>query len=278
MKEFFLGLFAETPLHPGIGQTDGLVDLPVSRDPTTGHPIISDSALKGALKQWVEDCGLETKILFGTQEQGGALNISTAYTFCLPLRRLDGPYVWATSPIVLEKFDLWQKRTGLHLADFGLSNHPADGELNILGKGWPDTVFVEEYDFKTIYGETPNIQNLLKAFVDSNLHERLKSQFAVMSDSEFGYFAQHHLPIHARNSLDDNKISNNLWYEETIPRDTLLLAHLGLRAETVDFVAAFDDLVKAVKAKPYMSIGGDESIGRGWVKMSVFGGGHAAKS
>jgi len=54
-KGTLLGLFTETPLHPGAGQSADVVDLPVAREGATGLPQIPDTGLKGALRQWADE-------------------------------------------------------------------------------------------------------------------------------------------------------------------------------------------------------------------------------
>ena len=47
----------------------------------------------------------------------------------------------------------------------------------------------------------------------------------VLNDDDFTWFARFGLSIQARNVLEDGtKQSQNLWYEETLPPDTLLYA------------------------------------------------------
>ena len=60
----------------------------------------------------------------------------------------------------------------------------------------------------------------------------------------------------ARNQLDSaTKVSQNLWYEETLPPDTLMYLLLGERASgTLETVPTFD----------YLQLGGNETVGQGW--------------
>ena len=74
-----------------------------------------------------------------------------------------------------------------------------------------------------------------------------------------------------------------LWYEETLPPETVF--YLALKANAVrDAQAKFDDnsIVKESKAKavldsitdvllakPYLQIGGNETVGMGWCKVQI---------
>ena len=76
------------------------------------------------------------------------------------------------------------------------------------------------------------------------LHEetkgRLPVQIAVLHDDDFAWFARYGLPIQARNSLKgDTKKSTSLWYEETLPPDTVMYALVaGRNGDAVDSLNA----------------------------------------
>ena len=43
-------IHALSPLHAGVGQGIGLVDLPIAREATTNHPLLPGSSVKGVLR------------------------------------------------------------------------------------------------------------------------------------------------------------------------------------------------------------------------------------
>ena len=65
--------------------------------------------------------------------------------------------------------------------------------------------------------------------------------------------------------LDDAKRSRNLWYEETLPPDTVLYALLAGRSGgalgSLDALFPEDD--------PYLQAGGNETVGQGWFAVAV---------
>ena len=74
------------------------------------------------------------------------------------------------------------------------------------------------------------------------------------------------LALQARNVLDDEtKQSKNLWYEETLPPDTVMHALIAARTpaalETVSSLFPEED--------PYLQAGGNETVGQGWFAVSV---------
>jgi CRISPR type III-B/RAMP module RAMP protein Cmr4 len=113
MNTQLLGLLAETSIHPGAGQSAGIVDLPVAREAATDYPVIPGSSLKGALlslaKQKTKDgedriSECDRKCIFGQQEQAGNLLVSDARLLLLPVRSLHSAYKWVTCPHLVERF------------------------------------------------------------------------------------------------------------------------------------------------------------------------------
>ena len=72
------------------------------------------------------------------------------------------------------------------------------------------------------------------------------------------------MPIQARNALDEKKTSKALWYEESLPPDTVMSALL---------IARRGDALANVRAQldssTWLQTGGNETVGQGWFKLSV---------
>lgn len=88
----------------------------------------------------------------------------------------------------------------------------------------------------------------------------------ILNDDDFTWFARFGLAVQARNVLDDKKKSENLWYEETLPPDSLFYALIAGRNK--DAVTAIESLMTA---KPYLQAGGNETVGQGWFAVQVLG-------
>ncbi len=77
MTNLLVGMLAETFVHPGIGQNEGAIDLPVAREAITGYPYIPGSSMKGAWRTAFEDAGnASVDDMFGAphrRERGTAL-------------------------------------------------------------------------------------------------------------------------------------------------------------------------------------------------------------
>lgn len=158
-----IGMIAETPIHIGIGQVSGAIDLPVAREAVTGYPVLPASSLKGALRdkaRWSEG-GLEPKqaeagdganalqakakeepsprvkrdaikvnrlfgpeLVGGANDAAGAVLIGDGKLLLLPIRSFHKTFRWVTCPFVLA-------RLNRDLAMAGLDAKWIDGPLSL---------------------------------------------------------------------------------------------------------------------------------------------------
>jgi len=267
MKTTILGLLAETSLHTGAGRSSGIVDLPIAREAATDYPYIPGSSLKGALRDRARERGkLDVTTTFGSQNQAGKLLVSDARILLLPVRSLEGAYRWVTSPLALERYQRDLKRSGSS-RQILLPSPPADGQ--VLGHG-DGVLHLEEREF-AVSGPVP--QDIHEAMCTLVLHEetkkRLAEQIAIVSDHAFAWFCRYAIPVQTRNQLaESTKTSENLWYEESLPPDTLLYALAVERDETTP-----ERLHELFDEQPYLQVGGNETVGHGWTAVSRVDGG-----
>lgn len=273
MSNLILGMLAETFIHSGIGRTEGAIDLPVAREAATDYPYIPGSSLKGALRdygrQYWKNAGGQngkddkrTEQCFGVEgaENAGGVLVSDARLLLLPVRSLSGSYKWVTSPLVLERLKRDQTRA---IGDSNLPTATAPAEGQYLGQG-SGILFLEERTFEK-NGDLPeNLVNALIPFIrHPSCQERLADQLVVLHDNDFNWFARYALSVQARNVLDENKKSKNLWYEESLPPDTLMYALLGERCDQ----SGMEHLTTLLTEKPYLQTGGNETVGMGWFAL-----------
>ena len=263
MNTALLGLLAETPIHPGCGRSMGVVDLPVAREAATDYPVIAGSSFKGALRDKAEAViAGDVEKRFGKSDQAGDLLVADARLLLLPVRSLTGAYRWLTCPHLLERFRRDLARAGLTplppaiTVDTGTALAAGSGHL-----------FLEERQF-TIQGEpdaglVPAIQPLL---AHEASRQRLASQIAVLHDDDFAWFVRYGLAIQARNVLENgSKKSTNLWYEETLPPDTVMYTLVICRQS--DSITSLQTMFPAEGA--YLQAGGNETVGQGWFAVSL---------
>jgi CRISPR-associated protein Cmr4 len=258
MASLIMGLLAETPIHPGVGRNLGVIDLPVAREAATDYPVLVGSGLKGALRDHARVLGDDKlKKLFGKQDDAGQLLISDARLLLLPVRSLTGQYRWATCPHLLERLARDKRRAGL-TTEFG----PVAVEpYQALAEGQEQKpLFLEEREF-TGSGPPPEkvvteVQGLIG---NEEAADRVARQLVILADEDFAWFARYGLAVQARNVLDvEKKTSKNLWYEETLPPDTVMYALIAERNQ-----GGLSDLRDLFKDRPYLQAGGNETIGQG---------------
>jgi|LSQX01.2.fsa_nt_gb CRISPR-associated protein Cmr4 len=269
MKSAIIGVLSETSLHPGSGQTSGAIDLPVAREKTTNYPVIPGSSFKGALRDYAEQLSADANFLFGEPDSAGVIAVTDARLLLLPVRSLNTHFVWVTCPYLIERY---RRDCELAAISTPLPELPAvelrTGQA-LAEKQFDTELYLEELVFKVMQ---TNLSSLVDAFSPLIKHEsvrnRLKDSLVVISDDEFNYFASYCLAVNARNVLKkETKTSGNLWYEEAIPADTLFYALLISRP-----VGGQNEAINTVKElfkkRPYLQVGGNETVGQGWCAVS----------
>lgn len=281
MRSAIIGLLAETSVHYGTGQGTGIIDLPVAREKTTGYPVIFSSGMKGSLrdlarnvfsgngKEMTEENPL-VKSIFGEGDSAGTIMVSDGRLLLLPVRSLTGHFKWVTCPYLLERYIRDRQLVGLPCS-FDIPR--PESEVAIVANEEPE-LFLEELIFKTEKVDLePIIQAISPLISHKSIQERLFEQLVILNDKDFGYFSDFALQINPRNELESNtKASKNLWYEEVLPPDTLLYGLLLNRPGSQEM----DTLVKVksmFEERPYLQIGGNETIGQGWFAVAWLEGG-----
>jgi len=285
MKSMIVGMLAETPVHVGAGRSSGFVDLPVARESVTSYPMIPGSGLKGAFRErarrkWPDvkkgensekkELSPEVKTLFGVQEGAGNLLISDARLLLLPVRSLTGHFKWVTCPYILERL---MRDVARSKADGGGSliraiKPPQDGKIFSNGGATGDKMFLEEREFSVEKDLEAGIIDAVKNLMPHDaVRERLEKQLVVMNDDDFNWFAQYGLSVNARNALDEKTKTTKggaLWYEETIPTDSLFYTILFERG-----AGAVDMVGELFRESSFIQVGGNETVGHGWFSLKV---------
>ncbi len=269
MNTQILGLLAETSIHPGAGQSSGVVDLPVAREAATDYPVVPGSSLKGALLGLARQTGKldepQRNRIFGKAETGsdaggaGALLVSDARLLLLPVRSLSSAYKWVTCPHLLERFARDSRRGG----NTSTAPHRQVAAEKYLSAGDGD-LFLEERQFSP-GGALPSglVETLGPLIPHETTRARLATQLVVLHDDDFAWFARYGLAVQARNVLDEKKTSKNLWYEETIPPDALFYTLLAERQG-----GALAAIAGLFKDHSYLQVGGNETVGMGWFAVA----------
>lgn len=303
MKTRILTLYAETPLHPGTGQTTGVVDLPIQRERHTGFPKIEASGLKGSLRSVAEQklTHDEVTAIFGPEtanasDHAGALALTDARILAFPVRSLTDVFVWITCPKVVDRLRrdaALGEVAGLNLPLFT----PGEAEAWVAhGSPLSGTLVLEELSFTVRKDQDGNGSAGIWA---AEIHKlfppglnRIKTHLVVLRDEDFGYFVQHATQVSARIALTGGKTTGtwhnpdtdkpekgNLWYEETLPPETVMYSLLmatdprdGKKAGIADALGVLEKVEVIFKDRPYLQIGGNETVGQGWCAVKLTGG------
>jgi CRISPR-associated protein Cmr4 len=271
-------IHALSPVHAGTGQGVGVIDLPVAREKATNLPYLPGSTLKGTLRDNCGDDALRDKI-FGKGGDSTGSSGSAIFTdqrlLCLPVRSLFGTFAWVTSRYILERF----KRDCESVGDALLLDTPeVKNEKCFVASGSAlknndNKVILEDLDLTA--SEASGISDWAdflskKIFPDNTDWQNFfRERFCVVSDDVMNFLAETATEVKARNVLSDNKTSDNLWYEEALPTETILSGILA----TVEVNAKAVEVFKTVKnlcEKP-LQLGGNMTVGRGLCRAIVDG-------
>lgn len=263
MDTLLMGMLAETFVHVGGGQNEGVVDLPVAREAATDFPFLPGSGLKGALRDWAAAGHIDEdqrNAWFGQQDNAGQLLFSDARLLALPVRSLHGASRWIICPQLLERY----RRDGVRLGSSAPSFAQNLESGQALGEG-EGRIILEERGFE-LAGKVPAelVQTVSGLLIHEDTRSRMAKSLVILHDDDFNWFARYGLAVQARNDLhDETKASRNLWYEETLPPDSLLYALIGSRGD-----GALENFHEKLKERPYLQIGGNETIGQGWMALA----------
>lgn len=232
-----------TNLHVGNGDVNyNIIDQEVERDPINGLPMINSSGVKGALREfyearWGKDNN-KIREFFGTGKDD---NAQGSYKFLQmdilfrPLRVTDGgnrSYVLVTTEEIVDGFA--QKVNGL------------SGKLDGI------SIFRDDSESVSIEGDDK-----------STALKKPEGTWGKITDKPvavIGSINNYDLPVIARNVLDDNGISQNLWYEEYVPHESVF----GLIILTPGDMD--EEFKKALTSEP-VQFGGNASIGYGLMEI-----------
>lgn len=267
-----------TNTHVGSGDTGfGVVENLIQKDPTTHIPVFHSSSLKGSIREHFEQYYKNSEIpendfniIFGEgEDKPGQVKFYEARLLTLPLRSSQRVYYNCTSPEVMLDY-----LTTLKTFRIGVA---AAAELDLLielfGK-FKNGFSTDKYDFCVftndhnglVIEDYSNSQQYSEE-VDQKLFEKYcklnMDSLAVFRDEIFCSICEESLPVMARNKIAEDGTSENLFYEEILPRRSKLWFMLGFNKEEPVFEGKLkSDLIQ---------IGANYSIGYGATKINPVG-------
>jgi CRISPR-associated protein Cmr4 len=287
MKHALIGLLAETSIHAGAGKSAGVIDLPIMREAHTGWPCVFGSAVKGAMrcraeqlqeKAWLTDVfGPDNR---NASDHAGALSVGDARLLLLPVRSLTTHFKWVTCPALLARAARDAARHGLKAPELDLPSS-IDDEVALVASD-AASLFLEEFHFRAEKTGLDNIIAWLAGYVaDADIARRLQAQLVIVNDDIFAHLAQYTTPVTPHIAIDNTRktaIGGALWYEETLPPETVLYVSLLASAARRDKAEVSADAVLQhalglfPEGAPYLQLGGNETVGMGWCRVQKVGG------
>ncbi len=300
-----LYLYVETPLHAGVGSGLSSIDLPIQRERTTQYPMIQGSGIKGKLRSVAEDLAEDIKtgrrqgtltdddviVMFGPKTTGadhaGALILGDARILLFPVRSLSGVFAYTTCYDVLSRFKRDKEHSGTSpwnvLAPVmdETSKMPTALVTSANQISASGTVVLEEFSFKARAStEVDTIADWIATNAFPTQYDywrdKLRKSLVILPDNYFRDFVLYATEIITRVRIKrETKTveTGALWTEEHLPTDTLLYVpvYATNSRKNGSTMPARDILQKAVSLEDnqggYIQLGGDETVGRGLVRM-----------
>jgi len=270
MKSFMFLIYCHSPLHAGTGQDMGKVDLPIQREKHTNYPCVFASSFKGALRDFCENevksnknCKIDVNEIFGAESASSSVGTAIFTDLKLlffPVRSSRDTFKWVTTTKVLERF----KKDKL------ISNSLNNGKeidiefWKISSKEFSkDDLILEDFILEK---EKGNIEKINIPFHQS-LDDLNNNNVFNIDENLYNHFVNNSTQIIARNVLNENKISENLWYEEVLPADSILYSFISVLDPGME--QKLNEFKQAISGKVFQ-IGGNQTIGRGISQLIIY--------
>jgi CRISPR-associated protein Cmr4 len=292
MLNQFFSIRALSPVHCGIGQGLNDIDLPTARNSVSGHPIIPASTIKGVLKDYFlcerKDEEDKVKSLFGhdSGDFASAASIGDANLVALPVRSFFGTFAYLCSPYTLFQLKNLFKRA---VSEYDYPQVPDSGlteknnykviltKNSLLKRTNHNMVLFEEMDLlidkdSSLADKWAEVIAPLY-FEDIEGQEIFKKRFAIVDDNTLNFCCTTCLPVDARIAIDDETGTvkeGALWYEETVPPETLFAGVAGIDRSYCKEAYYSDEELKNFFTKSQsidIQVGGKATTGKGFVSL-----------
>ncbi|MGL6260382.1 type III-B CRISPR module RAMP protein Cmr4 [Vibrio sp. WXL210] len=275
-----VGLISQTSIHVCASSSDNLIDLPIQREAHTDWPVIAGSGMKGAWRSAAQTnsdlASNEVITIFGPDTQNasdhaGAVMVSDARLVLLPVRSLTSHFKWVTCPALINRYVRDRQRLGFKL-DKALDLKVTAQKALVATDIESDTLYLEEYRFSPECADLSALLDLLVELVGEDYRDELQANLTIISNDHFNYLCRAAIPLQARiaiNSQTKVVVDGALWYEESLPPETIMYnclsfssgrGRLTMAAEQVSDL--FDKHL--ISSRNYLQVGGNTTVGMGW--------------
>jgi len=256
----YIYLYLLSPLHTGGATQEGNL-LGIARESHTNLPYISSSTIRGRLRANTTDKDIQ-KELFGTELKDGKLEqgniwIGDASILWLPVPSFSHSVIWISCPMLLQR---WQRLQSNNLV------LPSEYSCHLDGN--KSAVYLKDAIIKA--DQLKPWQNW-KEFVPSGTATNLINRLLVLPDKHCATLIQMSLWRQVKVKLDEHKsVDGGFRYEEAIPPDTLMYYSWGVTSQANGTsTKSQNDFKNLLAASQILQIGGQESLGRGFVQQWV---------
>jgi len=252
-----------TPMHIGNGTNLGLIDLPIQREAHTEFPVMPSSAIKGVIRASFEDEQKQNDI-FGKTDEEGKVIFTDGKILLFPVKSLKGVFAWITSHYVLERF---KRDTNIDIGDFKAvekENALVSSDKIVIKDNNNSKLVLEEFTFNAYVDDKSltKLKQIIKCDID-------KDKIAIVSDDVFKFFVKNYTEVNARIKIDQEKgtvQSGGLWYQELLPAETVFYGCIAPRKN--GFEGQLTEVIDKINNQT-LQFGGDETLGRGFTKITV---------
>lgn len=294
-KKAVVFLYSVSPVHMGAGNTVGVIDNPIQRERHTNHPSFAGSGIKGAVRHGFEALGGPKDYLdriFGPNSQdsdlhAGAVSFGDAQLVALPVRSLKGGYVYATCPQALARARRLLDLMGVKAAAWSIPK-VEDGQVVSAGNDCliDGRLYLEAFEYEASGSPSAELKAIAESLVELGLPtapgneyfaSKMKNDLVLLSDTDFGYFAEYAMLVEPHVRIDDDTgaaAKTGLFYTENLPPEALLIASLCASATRAPGTGRLE--AEAVMAQlqtllhgKVLQIGGDATTGRGLVMAKL---------
>jgi CRISPR-associated protein Cmr4 len=290
--------YALSPVHMGAGSAIGVIDNPIQRERHTHHPCFAGSGIKGAVRHSFEALGGDRKFIdpfFGPESgsdnlHAGAVSFGDAQLVAFPVRSLRNGYVYATCPQALARAKRLLELVGVEVKwsvpTVAEGQCAASNAAEVLSEG--KKLHLEAFEYVAVESDGTNVTAIATDLASIAMPEskgfeyfrkKLGKHLVALSDTDFGYFAEHATVVEPHVRIDDETGTaddGGLFYTENLPPESLLVAPLlasktrtnnGEEEEPQEVL----EKIKNVLHGRVLQIGGDATTGRGLVAARVAG-------
>ncbi len=256
-------LYLLSPLHTGGTTQEGNL-LGIARESHTNLPYIPSSTIRGKLRASVQNKSQRFQ-LFGnelndedvTQLEQGNIWIGDGSILWLPVPSLSHGVIWISSPMLLRR---WAK--------FNNSQAEIPAEYSCNFQQNSSAIYLKDAMFKS--EDLQNWQNW-QNFLPQNTETASIQQLMVLPNRHCSTMIQMGLWRQVKIKLDQHKtVDGGFRYEEAIPPDTLMYFPWGITSQANGSgEQAFNDFQNLLQQSSILQIGGQESLGRGFVQKWI---------